>query len=135
MIFLESSYPVYWDGEKTGEVTVTKQGLYYAFFCRVQLPPEAHCRLYAHTEGSSRDLGLCIPSGNCFILQTRIPAKYFAGGEYRFSLNQPAAEEFIPVSKERPFPSVDRLEQGKFAIYGREPGIVFPATEKPSDNP
>ncbi len=132
---MESCYPVYWNGEKTGEVTVTKQGLYYAFSCRVQLPKETRCRLYAYTEENSRDLGLCVPSGNCFVLHTRVPAKYFEVGEYHFSLNQPTVGEFIPVRKDRPFPALDRLEYGKFAIRGSEPGIVFPATEKPSDNP
>lgn len=135
VIILKSWYPVFWNGEKTGEVTVTKQGLYYAFSCVVHLPPGSHCRLYASTQGEIRDMGLCVPSGNAFVLQTRIPAKYFGGGEYSFCLNKPVTEEFVPVSSDKPFPALDRLESGKFAICGAEPGIVFPATEKPSHNP
>lgn len=130
VIFLESCYPVYRNQEKAGEITVTKQGLYYSLLCRVKLPAGSRYRLYAHTEGCTRDLGLCVPSGQEFILQTRIPIKYFGQGEYSFYLEQPGAEAFIPVSCDRPFPAVDRLESGKFAMRGEKPGIVFLTTEK-----
>ena len=132
---MKSLYPVLWNQEEVGEVGVTKQGLYYVFSCRMQLPPGSRCRLYACSQGDSRDLGLCIPEGNFFVLQTRIPAKYFPEEEYSFCLNQPATGRFVPVRKDRPFPELDKLESGKFSISGGEPGIFFSATEQLSDSP
>lgn len=131
---MESWYPVFWNGKEAGEVAVVKQGLYYQFSCRVDLPPGSHCRLFAHTAAGSRDLGLCIPDGNRFILQTRIPVKHFSEGEYRFCLNQPVAGEFVAVSSQQPFSAMDRLEAGRFAMWGNEPGILF-STQNPSHTP
>ncbi len=126
--------PVYLDHEQVGEVTVTRQGLYYRFACRVQLPSDSHSRLYAYGEGDSRDLGLLVPNGNYYELQTRVPVKYFGPGEYRFCLDQPKAQEFIRVSSNEPFSAVDRLEWGKFAICGGKRGIVFDISGKSSDS-
>ena len=127
---MESQYPVTWAGKTVGEVTVTRQGLYYLFVCRAQLPAGSRCRLYACGESEPRDLGLLIPGGSGYELQTRVPAKYFEAGEYRFCLDRPAQEEFIPVSCSEPFPALDRLESGKFACLEGEPGIVFDVKEK-----
>ena len=93
---MESQYPVTWAGKAVGEVTVTRQGLYYLFVCRAQLPAGSRCRLYACGESEPRDLGLLIPGGSGYELQTRVPAKYFEAGEYRFCMDRPAQEEFIP---------------------------------------
>ena len=68
-------------------------------------------------------------------LQTRIPAKYFGPGEYWFCLNQPEAGEFIAISTDRPFSAMDRLEMGKFVVFGEKTGILFPAREKQSNTP
>lgn len=127
---MESQYPVTWAAKEVGQVAVTRQGLYYRFVCRVQLPAGSRCRLYACGEGEHRDLGLLIPGGSGYELQTRVPAKYFEAGKYRFCLDQPAQAEFVPVRCSEPFPALDRLEGGKFAYFEGEPGIVFDVREK-----
>lgn len=127
---MESCYPVYWKGEKAGQLTVEKAGLYYCFLCRVKLPAGSRCRLYAHTNGESRDLGLCVPDGGDFVLQRKLPIKQFSHGEYSFLLDQPAAEQFVPVWGDRPFPAMDNLEKGKFAVRRNQPGILFPAAQE-----
>lgn len=124
-IVLKSQYPVYWDDRKTGEVTVEKEGLYYRFFCRVQLPEGTRCRLYARAEGKNQDLGLCIPQGRDFVVQTRLPVKHFGLGEYQFCLEQPGTEKFVPVYSDRPFSALDSLEQGKFIRRDEVAGILF----------
>lgn len=126
---MESQYPVYWKDRKTGVVNIEKEGLYYRFSCCVQLPAGTRCHLYASKEEKDYDLGLCIPQGADFVVRTRLPAKRFAPGNYRFCLRQPGAERFVPVSSNLPFDALDNLEQGKFTRRESVAGIVFPAID------
>lgn len=123
---MESQYPVYWRGQKSGEVTVEKEGLYYRFSCRAQLPVGARCHLVARTEEKRYDLGLCIPQGEFFVTQTRLPVKHFSQGKCRFSLEQTGKERFVPLCPDQPFPGLGNLEQGKLICRDGVLGILFP---------
>ncbi len=130
---MQSQYPVYYHNQKSGEVTVEKEGLYYRFFCRAQLPDGTRCHLIVHTADKRHDLGLCVPQGKYFAAQTRLPVKYFSQGACHFSLEQTGKERFVPLYPDQPFPALGDLEQGKFACRDEVCGIIFPEGTQSGD--
>lgn len=67
------------------------------------------------TCGNVREnLGILIPEGECFHLETQIPGKRIGMGEMSFSL-EPKQERvsgtFIPICPEEPFAYLSRLKE------------------------
>ena len=114
---MEGIYDVTLNGKAVGQVTVTKEGLYYQFSCTVRLPEKGRYRLMACCEASNIDLGLCIPRW-C----TKIPIKRFKKGNYRFLLTEKKDISGIPVESHRPFSDLAMLPQARFY---RENGQAF----------
>ena len=103
-----------------------KEGLYYRFSCRAQLPEGARCHLVARTGEKRYDLGLCIPQGEFFVTQTRLPVKHFSQGKYQFFLEQRGNERFVPLYPDQPFSGLGNLERGKLISRNGVLGILFP---------
>lgn len=92
---------------------VTRQGLYYRFVCRCKLTGDVVCRLYISCGGQQENLGVVVPTGDGFGLNTRLPAKRFREGEPSFSLipkHEIDSGQFVPIVPEEPFAYIERLK-------------------------
>ena len=120
-------YEVCFGKKPCGKVQVERQGLYYRFFCRCQLGTEVMCRLTVSCGGKQEDLGILVPVGDGFGLDTRIPAKRLGKGTPEFSLRakQGSAEgTFVPIYPEEPFSYLSRLKESYLVYKNGQAGIL-----------
>ena len=98
-------YPVFDLFDPVGEVTLSRERLYYAVTGFVQTEKPGFHHLYAHGEGGSEQLGLFIPENGSLTLSCRISCRRMAAvSAPRFSicsapyrpLAQPLADGFFP---------------------------------------
>lgn len=116
---------------------VQRQGLYYRFICRCQLSGDVVCRLRVSCGGEAVNLGVVVPTGAGFGLDTRLPVKRFREGEPVFSLvpkHEAAAGQFVPIVPEEPFAYIDRLKTGFLVKKYGQAGILL-ADQRESSSP
>ena len=107
------NYEVFFGNQQAGKVQVTRQGLYYRFVCRCKLTGDMVCRLYVSCGGQRENLGVVVPVGEGFGLDTRQSVKRFRAGEPSFSLvtkTEMASGQFVPIVPEEPFAYIERLK-------------------------
>ena len=109
-------YAVFFGNQQAGKVRVQRQGLYYSFHCRCRLTGDVVCRLYVSCGGRQENLGVVIPEGDGFGLDTRLPVKRFRDGEPSFSL--------IPKHEE-PFAYIERLKTSFLVKKYGQMGILL----------
>ena len=120
-------YTVIQNDAPVGQVQLAKEGLYYVIQCQVNLAKPGTYRLWAQTGEHSLDLGICVPYGGCFGLQTRIPAKKINPNQLRFLLKDSSKIQCIPVFEDQPFSCIQLLEKGKLCMKEGTPCISFDA--------
>lgn len=81
---MEGTFDVFLAERAVGQVTVEPQGLYLRFRCRCSLPRDVIYRLKVRCGGKTENLGVCVPMGDAFGVDVRVPAKHFAHGEPEF---------------------------------------------------
>jgi len=116
---LEGNFPVTYQGQTVGTVTVSREGLYCRISCRCRMPEGKIHRLYA---GAER-LGVLMPEGGTLVLQTRVAAKRLKPN-CPFSLEK-NGEMFIPIRPGEAFAHLGRLRQARFACREGEPGLYL----------
>jgi len=127
VLSLEGTYEVYLGAEAVGNVTVTREGLYYRFVCSCRLSGDV-CKLQITCGGKEESLGTLVPSGQYFCLNTRIPIKRFGNGQPHFlvSPNRPVmAGKFVPICPEEPFAYLERLKDAYLECRNGQIGIVL----------
>lgn len=131
-------YEVFFGSQPVGRVQVTKQGLYYRFFCRCRISGDVVCRLFAQCGENRENLGVVVPVEDGFGLDTRIPAKKLGEGEMEFRLipktEQVSQGKFVPISPEEPFLYIQRLQNAFLVYQDGKPGAVIPQ-ERAISNP
>ena len=114
-----------WLGDKAvGKAEVSRQGLYYRIRCKCQLAEESLCRVRA----GDVSLGVLIPDGDGFGLETKLPVKRFENQSRKFTIqpNRPVlAGKFIPIKPEEPFAYIERLKDAYLARQDGQLGIVI----------
>ncbi len=125
---LDEKYDVYLGNSVSGSVKVEKQGLYYKFICKCSLSGDVICRLVVTGRDKQENLGVLIPMGDWFGLETRIPIKRIGDGPYHFSLltKQETATHYIPLSPEEPFKYIARLKESFLLAQNGRMGIILP---------
>ena len=121
-------YEVFEDEKAVGTVEATREGLYIHFSCRCQPVHREMIRLWMICGEQETDLGLCVPMGDGFGTEKRIPAKLCGPGEPRFCLrhkDDTLRGRFIPLSPEEPFQYLHRLETAFLERRGTRLGIVI----------
>ena len=121
-------YAVFFGNQQAGRVQVIRQGLYYRFLCRCQLTGEVVCRLYVSCGGRQENLGVVIPEGDGFGLDTRLPVKRFREGEPSFSLipkHEEPSGRFVPIVPEEPFAYIERLKTSFLVKKYGQMGILL----------
>ena len=119
---------VFLGNQQTGKVQVTRQGLYYRFICRCRLTGDVVCRLYITCGGKRENLGVVVPVGDGFGLDTRLPVKRFREGEPSFSLipkHEMADARFAPIIPEEPFAYIERLKTSFLVKKYGQMGIML----------
>ena len=61
------------NGQVIGNCIITKEGLYYRFQCNCQFDDRGVHKLFIKMNRNIFPLGICIPMGDKFILNKRIP--------------------------------------------------------------
>ncbi len=125
---MEGTYTLTFGSREVGQVRVTREGLYYRFFCTCQLSGDVISRVFVTCGGKSESLGVLVPREGSFVLGTRLPVKRLGEGEPVFTVmpNRPErAETFIPIKPEEPFTYLERLKDAYLARQNGEVGIVL----------
>lgn len=122
------NYEVFFGNQQAGKVQVTRQGLYYRFVCRCKLTGDVVCRLYVSCGGQQENLGVVVPVGEGFGLDTRQSVKRFRAGEPSFSLvpkNEMVSGQFVPIIPEEPFAYIERLKTSFLVKKYGQMGILL----------
>lgn len=126
---MEGLYDITLGSDVIGQARVTQQGLYYLFDCRCRLTGEVLYRLVVRCGDRKEDLGICIPRGGQFGLETKLPVKRFGRGAPKFSVvprHETVSGQFIPIRPEAPFAYLSRLEEAFLAVQNGQIGVILP---------
>lgn len=110
---MENWFAVHCGNTAVGKVRVTQQGLYYCFSCRCRVAGDAVYRLTVCCADKRENLGILVPVGGGFGIDTKLPAKRLGAGEMTFFLTpkHDAVEgQIVPVYPEEPFAYISRLK-------------------------
>lgn len=127
-VFLIGSYEVRFGSRAVGTVTVHRHGLYYRFCCACRVSGDILCRLLVICGNVQQDLGILVPIGSGFGLETRIPVKRFEDGCPEFILipnRTKVSALFVPVYPEEPFAYIAKLKNGFLSKNGNRSGICI----------
>ena len=135
---MQQEYSVFSGDEEIGKVFVERLGLYYRIRCRFALTGDVRYRLLAECGENRVDLGLCVPQGSVFGVNTKIPIKRLGEGELHFRLmpkHQKADGKFVPVKPDEPFSYIRQLQNAHLAKQDGHLGIVLPENQNSRDKP
>lgn len=118
---MEGSYPLYWDERRVGTVTLTRQGLYYALFCRC----EAAGEMLELRQGSGEVLGLLAPAHGALELRRKIPIKHFSHNPAFCVQPRPADAQAVEVDASKPFAHLRQLPSAYLLIGQGQVKIGF----------
>lgn len=105
-----------------------RQGLYYRFSCRCRLNNNTVFRLRIECGKTQESLGILVPVGAGFGLDTKIPVKRIVEGSPEFRL-VPKQDHItglcVPVYPEEPFAYISRLKEAYLVKMGKNPEIAI----------
>lgn len=119
---------MYFGNQLAGKVQVLKQGLYYRFICHCQLTGDVVCRLCVTCGGKQESLGILVPVGGGFGLDTKIPAKRLGEGSMEFRLipkHEVTSGKFVPIYPEEPFAYIERLKDAYVTRKYGQIGVII----------
>ena len=121
------TYSVDFQGKSVGEVTISREGLYCRFQCRVKTPSKDIYRLLFMNGQLCTDLGVCVPMQEHLVLDKKIAAKNIKEGEYGFKLiSNETNVTFIPLTEGEPFSRIKDIHLSRFSVQNGIAGIILP---------
>ena len=118
-------FSIHYEKNQVGYAKCTRQGLYYHISCDVKRIDNNLYRVYVIDSSKIMDLGICVPEGNRFVINKRIPIKSFDGEPERFILIADAdVKHFVPVLENVPFDYIQKLDKSKYYYYESRSYIV-----------
>ncbi len=123
---MEKQYEIRYQGNPCGIANISRQGLFLIIQCCCSLESTEPLKIILRSADRMIDLGWCMKQPYGYGLQKRISIKELPAEPIEFSLEAECRESFDIVAENTPFPLIDRLYTGKFAIQGGIPGIVLP---------
>ena len=135
---MQKCFPITYNGEPAGTMNVTKEGLYYQFQGQCSFRKNDYYRIIAKYPGGTKDLGLCVPIGNSFLLQKRVSAKEIPYDNWSFyATDSSSTPRFIGVKDDQPFLYLSSLE---YAVFSAENGgcglrITDQSLSQPDNDP
>lgn len=112
------------NGEQIGYAKVEIEGLYYKILCICTFPDQNVYRVVVGDGESVLKLGICVPDDDKFILSTKVPVKYLKGKKMRFWVESNTSS-CIPVSANKPFAQLDKLETARLQISNGQASIII----------
>ena len=131
---MEGLYDIFRGGEKIGKAQMQKEGLYYRFRCVCSLTGEVIYRLLVTWEDKQVNLGIPVPRGDAFYLDTRVAANRLGRGTptFRAVPRHPETQGFwAPVSPDEPFTYLHLLKNAVPEIRDGKMGILIKDPEAP----
>ena len=121
-------YSVFWKGNTVGTVRLEQQGLYWQLRCRCCLPEAEPYRLVAETQNRTESMGILVPEGGQFCLDTRVSTKRLGTEPLHFRVTDAQAKQgqFVPVIPEEPVSCIDRLGQARLVHRDGVCGLLLP---------
>ena len=129
---MEQLYDILMGDKTVGSASVHQEGLYYRIRCRCSISGDALWRVLVCSGNREESLGILVPVGDDFCLDTRIQMKKIGEGMRSFCVvpRYPKTDGiFVPLSPEEPFRYITRLKDaflekrnGKLGIVMKEPG-------------
>ena len=126
---MQEYYSITQNGNPVGKMAVSVQGLYYRFTGRCTLSREEIFRVEVTCGDRRESLGVLVPSGEEFVVDTRLPVKQLGEGELRFTVapkRQEITGQFVPILDEEPFAYITRLKESFLEVRNGQPGIRIP---------
>ena len=121
---MEGIYEIKLGDMPVGQAEVTREGLYYRFRCRCQLEDHSVWRVCV----GDFSLGILVPEGDAFVLNTKLPLKRFGTGNADFTIltNRPVLKgKFIPIKPEEPFAYIARLKNAYLVRQEGQIGVMI----------
>ena len=130
-------YDIYAGTQVVGQAEVIKEGLYYRFSCKCTPPDEGVCRILVSDGCNTKDLGICVPTGEWFCLVSRVPIKYLSGDKLEFLLVPKDRQvSVVPVATNEPFPELDKLESAHLQeADGKTEVVIDPIPNQQDSDP
>lgn len=125
---MDGEFDILMGKEVIGKATVEQQGLYYRFSCRCNISGAVMCRITVSCNGHHENLGVLIPMGNGFGLNTKLAVKKLGKGPFQFRAlpkHQKSEGEFIPVYPDEPFAYLTRLQNAFLEIRNGQVGVII----------
>ena len=122
------TYDILLGGESVGKAQVSRQGLYACFQCRLRLAGEVMYKLTLVRDGGTLDLGVPVPQGDVFTLNTRIPIKRIGEGPFTIRAvprHTPVGKRFVPLKEDEPFRYLAKLNEAAYAMQDGQVGIMI----------
>lgn len=116
-----------------GQAEMIKEGLYYKIHCTCSLPNSGIHRIIINDGETVRDLGICVPVGDKFVLKARVPAKTIKGDKLEFHLVA-GKKSGIPVAAGMPFSALDQLETARLQVTNGQSEIIIDSAQDPQDS-
>jgi len=123
---LEKEYPITWNLKKGGKATVDRAGMFVMIKCKCELNMLCPLRIVLCHGNKKLDLGQCINYQDGIGLKKRISIKEITPENIYFQIEPALTEMFIPIQEDSPFPAIDQLKHGRFAVVGDQKGIYLP---------
>ena len=120
-------YEIYLGNDCVGTAHVTQEGLYYRICCQCQLTGTDPYRITVSGD-TDVDLGICVPMGDGFGIETSIPVKRVGKGALNFCAvpkNRINREFFVALSPEEPFGYIQRLKKAYLSRQNGQVGLSF----------
>ena len=120
-------YDIFLDGQTVGKAILQNEGLYIHYSCECDLPNDEVYRIVAENEDDLINLGICVPSGNCWKSYGRFAAKQLKIDGLKLTVipYKTQNEMFIPITTGMEFCCVDKLDFAQFAYRNGKPGVLI----------
>lgn len=126
------NYEIYLGQDAIGQVQVSREGLYYRFDAYCNLSGDVMYNVVAECGGIGHNLGITVPQGGKFVLNTRMAVKNFEEGEFCFYViprHLTSKELFVAISPEEPFSYLSKLRSAYMDRRNGQIGIVLKQKE------
>lgn len=123
------TYDIFLGQESIGKAEVKVEGLYYRLCCRCTLSGQVMYRLVAICGDRQENLGVLVPMGDTFGLETRLAIKRLGKGKLEFRVIPKHTQlngRFIPLMPEDPFTHINKIRSAYLARKNGKVGIVIP---------
>lgn len=117
-------YDILLNGLTIGHVQVDREGLYYKFRCNCKFNDNKIYRIKVTDSVTEITLGICVPEGDNFILNTKVPVKKLQKDSLIFTAEL-RSEQAIVAETGKSFSYLDKLETARLQYTNGQIKIII----------